>query len=382
MNKSLSLFALVTAVSVLLAWLVVQSRSPETVLEKQALYPDLASQLSDVEQIEIQSADHHTVLKAENDQWVLENKGGYPANMQRIRPLVLSLSALQIREAKTANPERYSRLQVEDVDAEKAESRRITLKNAQGDVIADLLVGKDRLNKTTGSIDSLYVRKADDAQSYLVSGEVIAAADPADWVDNQVIDIAPEGIASIEITQAGDQSVSLTRTSPDDIDYTLANIPEGYKTKSQTTIKSIASAIQGLRFDDVNAAADFTWPKGTIDTQFVSFDGLVISIKSAEIDEKVWAQFSYSMNDSQAESEEAKSTLQKQLADLNSRTGNWVYALPTFKANQLRRSLADLIIDENAETPPEQPTMPPGMMPQGMEGMMGPGGMPAMPPMQ
>ncbi len=380
MNKSLSIFAIITAVCVVLAWFVVDQRSPTTLVEKVKLYPDLASKIQDVTHIEIKSNDQTALLTTKDNTWVLENQGNYPASFNRIRPLVLAISALEIREAKTANPERYARLQVEDVTQEKAKSNQVTLKDTEGNVIADLLIGKERMNKTTGSVDSLYVRKIDDPQSYLVRGSVVASADPADWLDNKVVDFAADRLKSITIDHGDDKTVKLTRSNRDDVDYTLENIPEGYKTKSQTTIKSSASAIQGLRFDDVTNLAAFTWPESIVTTTYETFDGFVVTVKSALKDEKVWANFSISANDFDGD-EEAKKSLEEELKTLRDRTEAWVYALPTYKADQLRRELDDLIVEEGVELPPEPASAPPGMMPPGglpegfppgMQGMMPP----------
>lgn len=391
MKKSLLLFATVTILVLFAAWFSVQLRSPETVVKKEPLYPELGSRIKDISLIEIKSQDHTTVLAAKGDQWVLKNRGGYPAIFNRIKPLVLAISELEIREAKTSNSEWYSRLQVEDVTAEKAKSRQITLLDAKGDIIASLLVGKERVNRSDGRIDSLYVRKAGDQQSYLVKGDISVSADPADWLDNNLIDLTSDRLQSILIDHGDAKTVMASRTDKDDINYQLENIPSGFKLKSQTTVNGLATAVEALRFDDVQSSENFTWPEQTLKTVYKTFDGLVANVRSTKIEDKIWAALSFdfagpeAVSSSQSgmpESEAKQPTVQEQVDQLNAKTAAWVYALPAYKGEMLTRTINDLIIEEGQEAEEEKtPEAAPGMMMPpgaGMQEM----GMPPLPPME
>lgn len=390
MKKSLPLFATITLLVLIAAWFSVHLRSPETVVKKEPLYPELVSMIKDINLIEIKSHDDTTVLAAKGDQWVLKNRGGYPAIFNRIKPLVLAISELEIREAKTSNPEWYSRLQVEDVTAEKAKSRQITLLDAKGDIIASLLVGKERVNRSDGRIDSLYVRKAGEQQSYLVKGDILVSADPTDWLDNQLIDLASDRLQSILIDHGNDKTVRASRSDKDEINYQLENIPSGFKLKSQTTVNGLASAVEALRFDDVKSSENFTWPEKTLKTVYKTFDGLIANVRSTKIDDKVWAAFSFEFAGSDAagaqsdkpEEEAKQPTVQEQVKQLNAITAAWVYALPAYKGEMLTRSMDDFIIEEGQESeevkaPEAAPgmMMPPGAGMQEME-------MPTLPPME
>lgn len=371
MKKSLPLFAIVTVIVIIAAWFSVQLRSPETVVEKEPLYPELGSRIKDISLIEIKSYDHTTVLAAEGNQWVLKNRGGYPAIINRIKPLVLAISELEIREAKTSNPEWYPRLQVEDVSAEKARSRQITLLDARGDLLASLLVGKERVNRSDGRIDSLYVRKVGDQQSYLVKGDVSVSADPADWLENNLIDLTSDRLQSILIDHGNAKTVMASRSDKDDINYQLENIPSGFKLKSQTTVNGLATAVESLRFDDVQSSENFNWPEQTLKTVYKTFDGLITNVRSTKIDDKVWAAFSFEFAGPEAasshtdgsEEEAKKPSVQEQVDQLNAKTAAWVYALPAFKGEMLTRSVDDLIIEEGLEDEAEKETDDaPGMM--------------------
>ncbi len=384
MKKSFLIFAIITLLFVIAAWFSVHQRSPETVVEKVPLFPELADQIQDISRVEIKTPENEILLTEEDGQWVVENHGGYPAIVNRIKPLVIAISKLEIREGKTANPELYSRLQVEDITTEKAKSKQVTLRDADGKTLASLLIGKERVNRSDGSVDSLYVRKMGEEQSYLVKGNVNFSTDPVEWMENSLINLSSDRLKSITIEHGGEKTVQVNRKDKDAVNYELQNIPEGFKIKSQTTINSLASVVEELRFNDVNTSAGFKWPDETLISIYETFDGLVMKVKSATIDDQVWAEFSFEFSGKEqpAKSDEGdksqKLSVKEQVAMLNAKTRGWVYALPSYKGKMLTRPLSDLIVEEGDEkdsstkaasdqTPPK---LPPGVTPEMLKEMM------------
>jgi|GEM_PF-323904 len=393
MKKSLPLFAIITLLFVIAAWFSVLQHSPETVVEKVSLFPGLADQIQNIAKVDIKTRENEILLAEKDGQWVVLNHGGYPAKVNRLKPLVIAISKLKIREAKTANPELYPRLQVEDVSIEKAKSKQVILQDAKGKTMASLLVGKERKNRSDGTADSLYVRKSGEKQSYLVKGNVTFPVDPVEWMDNSLIDLSSERLKSITIDHGGNKTVQVSRKNKDAVNYELQDIPEWYQIKSQTTINSLASVVEELRFNDVNNSASFKWPDGTLSSVYKTFDGLVMKVKSAIIDDQIWAEFSFEFEGKEKpakvdkDSKSEKLSVKQQVENLNAKTKGWVFALPSYKGKMLTRPLADLIIKEgekkstSAKTAPDKtpPKLPPGITPDMLEGMMqgsGQGGMP------
>lgn len=378
MKKSFPILAIVTLLFVVAAWFSVNQRAAETMVVKAPLYPELANKIQDVARVEIKNNEDSVLLVEKDGQWVLENRGGYPAFFNRIKPLVMDLSKLEIREAKTANPELFSRLQLDDVTTEKSKSKQVNLLDAEGNALASLIVGKERVNRTDGSTDSLYVRKAEESQSYLVKGKLMFSADPADWLENSLINLSSDRLESITIAHGGGKTVQIIRDDNTAENYQIQNLPEGFRVKSQTTMNSMAAAVEELRFDNVNNSSEFKWPTETLTTTYKTFDGLVAKIKTASVEGKTWASFSFEFIGEAAPAIEPKEgeiiplTVSKQVELLNAKTKGWVYALPPYKAKMMTRKLAELIIEGDkmpaAETKPAQagmPTdLPPGITPE------------------
>lgn len=387
MKKSFPILIIVTLLFVIAAWFSVNQRAAETIVEKAPLFPELADKIQNVARVELKSAEHSAILGVKEGQWVLENRGGYPTLFDRIKPLVLSLSKLEIHEAKTANPELFSRLQLEDITTDKAKSKQINLLDTEGNSLASLIVGKERTNRTDGTTDSLYVRKSEETQSYLVKGELMFSADPSDWLENSLINLSSERLHSITIEHGENETVRAIRDDKMAEDYQIQNLPEGFKVKSQTRMNSLAAAVEELRFDDVNNSADFKWPTETLITTYQTFDGLLVRIKTALYKDKTWASFSFEFTGEEGPTAEQKDgekielTAKKQAELLNAKTKGWVYALPSYKAKMMTRKLVDLIIEEDKKVPVKAkmdsagiPTdLPPGITPEMLKNLM-PGG--------
>jgi hypothetical protein len=113
--------------------------------------------------------------------------------------LGLAGALMRLIEPKTRQPERFSRLEVEDVDAEDARSRSVRLEDADGEVLAEAIFGKQR-NRLTGVQQSgTYLRMPGDEQSWLASGGLEIASEVTAWLDSSIMDVASEEIRRIEL---------------------------------------------------------------------------------------------------------------------------------------------------------------------------------------
>ena len=141
-NRSLLVLVAVTLAIIALAWNITGNRAPSTLIAKEILYPNLVNAVNTVVQIEVHDNEQLTEIKLDDQQWKLTSADGYAAEASKVKALVLSIAELQLLETKTSLAERYPRLGVEDVDQNGAESRRVALKNASGETLVDLIVGK------------------------------------------------------------------------------------------------------------------------------------------------------------------------------------------------------------------------------------------------
>ena len=158
--KGLGILFVLAAIAAGLAYMVLtgDAKASSSAEEDQALFPDLLERINDIQRIEIASnSDGVVVERADDGTWTLASKGGYPAKDTPAKELLMALARTEVERGMTSNPERYAKLGVQDADAADSTSRRVTVSDAGGAVLADVVV-----SSTMGSSGS-YVRRADEA---------------------------------------------------------------------------------------------------------------------------------------------------------------------------------------------------------------------------
>ena len=124
------------------------------------VFPDLMSKINDVEEIVISAKSGTATISRDGDTWGVKEKSGYPANMGKVRELLIGLGELEILEAKTKNPELYEKLGLQDVAAEGSLSNGVMITGADGTTMANAVIGTRRPAKGDPSLDEVYVRQA------------------------------------------------------------------------------------------------------------------------------------------------------------------------------------------------------------------------------
>lgn len=342
----------VTAVVLAGAWIVSVRNAPQTDIEQPPLFPSLMDNANEVAAITIRSSDQRTELALRDGRWVVANRGSYPALVDNVRRLVVNTAGLRIIEAKTRLPERYHRLAVEDVDSDGARSTELLMRNGEGEVLVNLIVGKERSSAIAGDNDALYVRPVGSEQALLVAGSPGVTARPSDWMNAIVADIDADRIRSITIRHADDERLRIERTTPEARDYRLLDTPPDMQVKSSALLSSLATAMKELRFDDVTAATGLSLPETpAVTATYRTFDGLIAQVRLFELDDARWAMLEFSMaGDADAGAAATTPAGPDESADpaaqastWNARTQGWAYRLPTFKLNMMTKRNADLL---------------------------------------
>lgn len=371
--------ASVTALVAVGAMVATQKRAPESALEQSTLFPGLAEHINDVSRIAVKSKDLETRVRKDGEGWVIENRDGFPARFDKVKATVVALADLEAVARKTSNQELYPKLGVEGIEAEPATSVLVSLADGQDQTLAALLVGKPQ----SGGASGTYVRRPDEAQSWLVGGGIEVSADPVEWMERDLLDIGADRIREITIEKSGEKPVRVFKKARKDADYVLADLPKGFKLKSQLSLNGLAGAFEQLRLDDVKKRAGFELPKAHTVTTVRGFDGLVAVVKSAHIDDKTHAVFEFSYDAAGVVPEDAppdpaaaakdgekpaeapgtdpkkdaaaKPTVADEVAALNAEMAAWVYLLPSYKATLLAKGLADLTDAEQAPPAASKP---------------------------
>jgi hypothetical protein len=331
--RSLILLACATAVLVAIAIVVLASgdRGVSRAAPGRSAFPALAAKLGDVASVTVSRDGTTMTLIRDGDNWLVAEKGNYPANAAKISQIVRAMADLTLVEPKTQNPDLYPRLEVEDPGNGK--SALLAVKDKSGGDLAQAIVGKRRYDRLGAGNDGVYLRKPEEAQSWLARGTLDPSGDPASWLDRQIIDISEKKIAKVTLSQADGSKLVISRSAPEE-KFAVEGAPADTKFKSETTTSGPATALETLDLDDVKPGGELPVPdKDVVTASFTTFDGLTVDMRLMERDKTDWIAISAAGSDS-TEADAKK---------IEDKVSHWTYAIPAYKANLLKTKLADLV---------------------------------------
>lgn len=330
-----SLIGLMAATAVMVALAIVAlatggAKVNQAGADERAL-PALAGKLDEVASVEVKRAGLDLTFVRDGENWLVAQKGDYPADAGKVRRVVLGLADMTLVEPKTDKPGLYSRLEVDDPG--KGKSTLITIKDKSGADIARLIVGKHAYDRLGEGNDGVYVRKPDDPQSWLARGSLDFADDMPNWLARRIVDIPDSKVAKVVLTQPDGAALTLSRAKPD-AKFAIENPPKDAKYKNDTALGEPAMALETLDLEDVLPSAKLPVPnKGFTTAAYTTFDGLIIDVTLFQHDNKNWLTVAASGSGKAA----------AQAKNIDSRVGRWVYEIPSYKAKMMETKLADLL---------------------------------------
>ena len=390
--KPVQLLALVGVSAAVLfgGYALVSSRNAPSAVgkaEHAKLLPDFGGVADKAASITIRKNKTDLVLEKQGDTWVIPSKGGYQADNARVRDCLRTFADSIILEAKTTRPELYDRLAVEDPDADNSAATLVTIKDSGGKVLCSVIMGRKQFDAAGASpLDDAagpknFVRRAGEAQSYLVSGDFKFEADAKEWMVRSLEDLKPERVREVQAFKGDTLQAAISRPSANETKYTLAQLPEGRTLKDNYVLTRLANSLSGVIFDDVAKAdtVDLNTPDAST-LKVKCFDGLVINAKGVKKGNDWWwglaASYEAPPEDKPeaAKPEEPKpdaakpdaakpdaakpdaakpagpsDALKAEIDLLNERWKGWVYQLPSPKSTQMAPTLEDLL------APPPKP---------------------------
>ena len=312
-------------------------------------FPGLVDKLDEVTQVTIQAHDKTFILKRDRKGWVMADKGGYVARGKKVNKTLVQLSQLRLTEEKTRKPDLFPRLQVEDVTADKAKSKVVTLKSTSDATLATMIVGKRKMVANIG--DSIYLRRPGENQAWLARGSLVVSEDTTDWLVRDIVDIPTKTVKNIIAIQADGSQLSVTRIGDMGSDLAVDNLPEGVKLgkEAKSAMNSMASALSVLDLDDVAPAGGFDFTgKDVIKAKVRTFAGVIIDVAMVKKDDKAWVTFTASAapgapTPAPVKGGNAPKSASQEAAAINARVTGWAYQIPSYKAEGFEQKLADVL---------------------------------------
>ncbi|MDD0841879.1 DUF4340 domain-containing protein [Pseudomonas sp. Gutcm_11s] len=249
-RRFLSVLAVLTLALVAGWYFTSQVSLPRMPAQAERWLPGL--QVAQVKAIEVQRAGQPLVRLERGEQgWVLPAKAGYPADQGAANQLLNALAEARKVEPRTANPELYGRLGL--ADKGDAEQQGIRLKLEQGEQPLQLLIGKP------GQQDGQLVRRADEAQSWLVSQRIELPPTELAWLDRRVTAVPFAEIRELDMQHASGERLQLFRDKIEDINLLVRDLPAGKRLAFDGAANGAGLFFADLRFSDAAPLAQVSF---------------------------------------------------------------------------------------------------------------------------
>jgi hypothetical protein len=339
------------------------------------LLPTLASEMNTVTSLSVLKGGPTPVVTVhkQGEQWTVAERANYPADVAKLRKLLLALSDAKIREEKTSDPANYSVIGVEDPTKPGATGTQIELIAKAGK--HDVIVGKP---VEQGN----FVRRVGEKSSYIVEPGISLEAEPRYWIDTRLLDVSADKIQSIQFKPETGPAYTVRRVTepqkPDDSKksapnaaanaptapdasaasgapaapaapaaeasskFVLEGVPSGRQAADSNALAPSPTTFSNLNDDDVAPVGDIDFSKPSTVTLALS-DGSVITLTGAAVGDKRWIQVAA-----------PKSAL------LSAKANGRAFEIASYRYDQIFKPLEQLLVPK--PVPTAKPA-PPGAKP-------------------
>ncbi len=349
--RLLSVLAAASLIAVAAAGYAVSTeRGFETLSENTKVFPDLREKLNDVTQVKIVTGQREMTLMRGTDGWTMKESDGYPAEVKSIQKALIGLADLVYMEAKTKKSELYAKLDLRDTTVDESRARHVSVSGADGDLLADVLLGKTRYNMPGTTRDGIYLRFPGEDQSWLAIGQLEASKSPSDWLKTDVTNIPGNTIKTATFTHADGERLTVEKATENSEAFTLLNIPEDKKLKFDTDPKNMATVLEELDLQDVRKDSHFDFDKATgVTAEYQTFSGMTVKVQMIELtiegaaedeeNSEAWIKISSSGSNDEARA---------QAKTISDHTSGWAFKIPNYKASRINKRMDNIIEDKKA----------------------------------
>ncbi len=343
-NRKFLILLVVTVAVILTASLISGVRAPKTTREKTLLFPAVETAINDIARIELRGFERSLEIRRKDDQWVIASSDDYPAIADKVRGLLIQFANFRVLAEKTRRPHLYHRLSVEDPEKKGSRAIVTTLYGDDGESLAALIIGREKTRDAVNPVPAFYGRIPGTETSLLIQGQPDVSAETRDWMDTALFHIVSERVQTVRIEHPGETAVLLERPDEGQPDFFLRNIPEGKKAQSLVILNRMGALLEDMASSEVRSLVGTDWPADTATASITTFDGLVVRVKLARLEDQPWAHFTFEQLTGGAY-DTAEAAAHSQADALNGRHADWVYRIQDFKYVDLTKHLDDLVRD-------------------------------------
>jgi len=223
-------------------------------------------------------------LERKAEQWVIAERAGFPADVDKVRDLVLKAIELKVGQSEPIGEKDRARLKLDDA------GMQLEFRGADGKPLARLVIGakffkREPENPDRAIGDGRYVTLPDDAKMVYVVADplTLASAKSAAWISRT--GFTAEKVKAMEVLLAGGERWKIERPG-DNADWKLSPIRAGEKL-DVIRANSASYSLNSVELADVAApgaqAAATGLDKPTATIVASTFDGLTYTLKLGKL---------------------------------------------------------------------------------------------------
>ena len=223
-------------------------------------------------------------LERKADQWVIAERGGFPADVEKVRDLVLKALELKVGQSEPIGEKDRARLKLDD------SGTQLEFRGADGKPLARLIVGanffkREPENPGRATGDGRFVMLPDDAKMVYVVADplTLASTKSADWISRT--GFAAEKVKAMEVLLAGGERWRIERPG-DNANWKLTPLRAGEKL-DVIRANSASYSLNNVEPADVAAPgmkpADAGLDKPSATIVATTFDGLTYTVKLGKL---------------------------------------------------------------------------------------------------
>lgn len=335
--KTFTALALAAIASLVLAAVIHASANPwlAGAAIGDRLFPVLTRDITRAQFVTVQQGDKSILIEKKGEDWFLKDRGGYPANPERMRPLLLRLANAQIVDPKTKNPERHKLLELEDPSLKDAKSRLVRVADAQNRALVDIIVGKRSPEQIGAGKGTTFVRRPNQNETWLVNAELDPVPLVPYWVDATMFETHVGKAQGVTVEIPGEKPVEVGKAQEGKVaTWAVTNVPEGMKLKYEFAADDMLNAFSRMELEDVRRAISIpanVKPTGV--STYRDTKGLEIIASMYGAGEDRWLKIH-----AKGSTDESK----KEADEINAKVKDWDYKIGTWKLDQMFKKADEL----------------------------------------
>lgn len=324
------------------------------------LLPELKDRINDIDRVAFRDADGTISIVNDGESWTVAERAGFPADVGKLREVLLALADARTLEQKTSNPDRYAQLGLDDPENEDSKAVAVEI---SGDGFDYSVIVGNRAQR-----NHRYVRVAGADETWMIDTNPDVPDDAGGWLMADIIDVDSKRVRSVTITHPDGETITAFKEDAENANFDVDAIPEGRELSYPSVANGMGGVLNELRLDDVRQAVELSDP---VITQFLTFDGLQVTVHTEKGEEETWIELAAAAvpleqpaeeeekeekeqaddaasdsgeDDEPADESEEEAAPEYESADaINARVGGWQYRIADYKANLLLRRWDDIL---------------------------------------